>query len=41
MGDLVIVHISGHDMEEIHGGSGSTCGDNFYMGTQNGSKLEI
>ena len=27
--------------EEIHGGSGSTWGDNFYMGTQNGSKLEI
>ena len=25
----------------IHGGFGSTLGDNFYMGTQNGSKLEI
>ena len=25
----------------IHGGFGSTWGDNFYMGTQNGSKLEI
>ena len=26
---------------KIHGGFGSTWGDNFYMGTQNGSKLEI
>ena len=25
----------------MFGGSGSTWGDNFYMGTQNGSKLEI
>jgi hypothetical protein len=25
----------------IHGGSGSTWGYNFYMGTQNGLKLEI
>ena len=25
----------------IHGGTGSTWGDIFYMGTQNGSKLEI
>ena len=25
----------------IHGGVGSIWGDNFYMGTQNGSKLEI
>ena len=25
----------------IHGGFGSTWGHNFYMGTQNGSKLEI
>ena len=25
----------------IHGGFGSTWGDNFYMGMQNGSKLEI
>ena len=27
--------------EEIHGGSGSTWGEIFHMGTQNGSKLEI
>ena len=27
--------------EEIHGGSGSTWGEFFYMGTQNGLKLEI
>ena len=26
---------------KIHGGFGSTLGDNFFMGTQNGSKLEI
>ena len=25
----------------MFGGLGSTWGDNFYMGTQNGSKLEI
>ena len=25
----------------IHGGFGSIWGDNFYMGMQNGSKLEI
>ena len=25
----------------IHGGFGSTWEDNYYMGTQNGSKLEI
>ena len=25
----------------IRGGTGSIWGDNFYMGTQNGSKLEI
>ena len=37
----VQVALKKNKIKIIHGGFGSTWGDNFYMGTQNVSKLEI